>query len=271
MTRGAFVMFDVLGFKEISRRVPSDEVFQKFKVMRDHFRQEEATWPKLFELRFAFVSDTVVVGVRSPDASLPQFAQLQGMILTQADLDGLAIMFATLWASVVLRIGVEAAPAWTYRGCMSFGDFEIEDNFYVGPAVYRAAEHYEKAQGAFVWLAPDAEEALERAGATNGEFLLPRFAVPLKGGATYETHVVVPLALDAHKEGRAALVERLLATFDGAPSLDVALKKQATAAFLRRQLAVWTDAARAMGKLIERLPEPTRSEARRVYANFVHG
>jgi hypothetical protein len=250
--RGAIAMFDVLGFKEISNKSEIDTL-NKLKQLRRIFSEQPG-----LGARTAFVSDTVVVGVGAvgEGQDIPSTPPTR---LIRADADAVAILSAAMTAAVILRAGVEAHPAWAYRGCVTFGDFEIEENFYVGRAVYAAAEHYERAQGAFVWLAPDAKQAWERCTGTKDgmEALLPKHAVPLKGGDTYETYVVVPWAFEDPPEGRERLVNSILDAFgsDPAPPLDVAIKRQNTEAFLRKQLALWNEAAPKIARAREQLSE----------------
>jgi hypothetical protein len=71
-------------------------------------------------------------------------------------------------------------------------------------------------------------------GGTIGR--LPRFAVPMKGGATFSTTVVSPFSHDPPRADAERLTEAILRTFDSKPgsemTLDVSIKKQNTARFL---------------------------------------
>ena len=60
-------------------------------------------------------------------------------------------------------LALQEAPALAYRGCIAFGEFDMEEGFVIGGAVDEAAEHMEKAEGAFIWCAPSALDWIEAA------------------------------------------------------------------------------------------------------------
>jgi hypothetical protein len=146
---------------------------------------------------------------------------------------GLHAFFAT---AAVLAAALNVEPHLTYRGCVTFGAFEIEGPFLLGPAIDEAATYYEQANGAFVWLTPNAKAALERSEHRRGQGLIPIacYPVPLKGGSTFATWVVSPFQGGDTCDKRRDTSDRLLATFDKDPRrpLDVQIKLQHTQAFL---------------------------------------
>jgi hypothetical protein len=56
-----------------------------------------------------------------------------------------------------MDIFIEDDPCLVLRGCISFGPHICDGNFIIGPAVDEAAEYMNIAEGAFVWLLPNAE------------------------------------------------------------------------------------------------------------------
>ncbi len=61
----------------------------------------------------------------------------------------------------ILALYIEEKPHLVMRGCISYGEFISDGNFIVGPAVDRAAEHMNIAEGAFVWLLPNVTALFE--------------------------------------------------------------------------------------------------------------
>jgi len=126
---------------------------------------------------------------------------------------------------------------WTYRGCITYGRFEVDKEFIVGPAVDEAASLASLAEAAAVWLAPSAfaaTQAFERTvpPANLEEAPWIRYGVPLKNGATYETKVVNPFWYGSDAQA-AAWRTTLLQSF-ASSRIEVAIKQQNTARFFER-------------------------------------
>jgi hypothetical protein len=121
-----------------------------------------------------------------------------------------------------------------YRGCIAAGELTVTEDLFIGPAVDEAAEWYERANAAVVWLTPQAN----RLAAENGvDLALVEWTVPLKQAGSLETLVVNPLwflGLDREKSIEEH-VKKYLDAFErpgGALSVDVIVKKQQTHRFL---------------------------------------
>lgn len=259
MQTGVLAMFDALGFKGIwgrseNKSNPERVIRKLLDLERDtnafldadfggsRAAQIENPSNVLGHCTVAFLSDTVVLGLATKPIKV-----LEERGIFEAHYAAWSLVVAARFASLVLRQGAATAPALAYRGCIAYGDFAIEKNFIVGPAVDSAAEHMDRAQGALVWLTPDAERFLKhfnlpiKARAEHG--LIP-YRVPLKGGDFYETHVVSPFEPRGTEEQRAKLTAAILATFQG--SLEVEIKRQNTLAFLEHASA--THALQETGK-----------------------
>jgi hypothetical protein len=155
---------------------------------------------------------------------------------------GTAVFIACKLASAIVAMGARTEPSLAYRGCISFGDFEVRDRFLVGPAVDEAAAANNLAQGAFVWLLPSAREVFglyAEPSAAHPDYVrtYSPFEVPLKGGETYDTFAVSPYILADTEAARDEITSRILLTFSG--GLDVQLKKQHTRRFLDVCRARW--------------------------------
>jgi hypothetical protein len=82
-----------------------------------------------------------------------------------------------------------------YRGCISFGDYEMDERFIIGKAVNDAAEHYELADAALVWLTPSALEVWNSTASVRRQGEWNRFhphSVPLRDGRVFDTLVMSP-------------------------------------------------------------------------------
>lgn len=155
MVDGAFALIDCLGWKGIWRNHsnPAD-IIAKLKEVRSSSPQiiKEGLgtpWGETaFQTGIAFVSDTVAVHVRlQPQFDSDREAAAGFCIYVAANLiNELAFRF--------LRLN----PPLTLRGCIAYGKFESDDNFFLGPGVDEAAEYMGLAEGAFVWLTPTAEK-----------------------------------------------------------------------------------------------------------------
>jgi hypothetical protein len=144
-----------------------------------------------------------------------------------------SILFACYRAATVITAALAVRPHLAYRGCVTCGDFEMDGPFLLGPAIDEAASHHETAEGAFVWLTPRARavfETIEKA--REAQAPVAPYAVPLKGGATFDTWAVSPFSSVDAPSKRGELAATLLATFDKDPSVAVQIKRQNTARFL---------------------------------------
>jgi hypothetical protein len=241
MRVGALAMFDALGFKGIWSRPGIREnpelVISKLRDLESRVsafldrdfggnRNDAVKNPLnvLGQCSVSFLSDTVVLGVAT---KTPE--ELEPHSIREENYRGWSLTVAARFANFILREAAKSEPSLAYRGCISYGEFALENNFIVGRAVDAAAEAMDRAQGAFVWFAPEAMTELSRLGlelSTLREQAVVPYSVPLKGGDQYETGVVAPFGPTDSRSERAAIVESILKTFAG--SLDVVVKKQRT-------------------------------------------
>jgi hypothetical protein len=183
----------------------------------------------LSSVAFSFLSDTIVLGIKAKP-SLDPFRTAPFSLIVAAG-----------FVANVLREATASPPSLSYRGCISYGEFELSDHFIVGPAVDEAAESMDLAQGAFVWLTPSALREATQPGVYIGPVgnvpLVP-YGVPMKGGDTFNTFAVSPLDHRGTREEAIGMTRRILETFSG--GLDVAIKRQNTEQFLRETMdVVW--------------------------------
>lgn len=149
MNEGAIILMDCLGYKGIWQRANPDAVLQQFGAIRDRalrVRDEgifHAHRMLGFQLQITFLSDTVAIGVSAP--GVPQ--------LSSRD-KGRIIQHAFLAAQKISSDFLNMTPPLAVRGAASFGQFELSDQFLIGPAVDEAAELHEMADGAFLWIPP---------------------------------------------------------------------------------------------------------------------
>ena len=262
MRTGAFVMIDALGFKGIWKRqgvVDKPElVIEKLINLKDiaaqyldkrfggqeKRSQMENDRGTPFELvQATFLSDTIVLAVAVKDLENTQLNELHltGPNYTLAS-KVLAVDTLCDLTSKVVALGALTDPALAYRGCLSFGQFEVRENFLVGPAVDEAAAASELAQGAFIWMLPSALDLFMSYGVQKETHLRPdrtfsAWQVPLKGGDCFNTFAVSPLSLARTEAERDLIHTRIMETFSG--ELDVQIKKQHTLRFLDTCVAEW--------------------------------
>ena len=239
MRTGAIAMIDALGFKGVWNRpeVKDDpeRVIQKLKELRKATVLDGSGHDFRIEAPQAmFLSDTIVVSIAITPKNQPSDPEWTSNWTQDAKL-GMALHQVALYVKTLMNRALSEQPKFAYRGCISVGRFDAQETFILGPAVDEAAELMDRAQGAFVWLAPSARRFSFPEGQAEPWLGLHRYAVPLKGGDDYVTHVVTPFEIVSSAEERQAVKRALLETFNG-PSFDVELKRQNTEAFLESAL-----------------------------------
>ncbi len=232
MPTGAFVMMDALGFKELSRTRPAELRTKMHGLFADYTRWLAEMKQGLMKDGFDFVpeilflSDTIALGV--------PLMVVDEMRRPKETFAGEAISFAALLAADIVRAaGLNPLPM-AYRGCISYGEYEMTDPFILGDAVNDAAEHYELAEAAAVWLTPKALDQwadyreFAHAGVAKS---LCDYRVPLKSGGAFSTVVANPFGqAPMGLEMRQAWIRDLVRTFRG--PMSVHIKRQNTAAML---------------------------------------
>jgi hypothetical protein len=217
----------------------------------------------LRSVQATFLSDTVTVAVVPKAIDEVGEGLRSSGVVTPGRLAASAVAYAATLSGHVMRAALGAPPAWAYRGGIAYGGFHMDDRFLVGEAVDEAAERMGAADGAFVWLAPNAKAAFEKSpdGFSGRCTPLTRYGVPLKrvdgeggepreaggrdaggvtgaGGASgmVETFVASPFPWLAQPEEARAVVEGLMGTFDGSAQERVMRMKGNTGDFLRGHL-----------------------------------
>jgi hypothetical protein len=234
MKEGGFALIDCLGFKGIWRRTDVSTLLDKLAAIQEEVKGRVAGFKSQptdlhtgkIDMQVSLISDTVAVSVQYKKESL----QID-------DLNKAFLVWETCLAAVqVQSLFLLDEPPLVMRGCVTYGDHVVRKNFLVGPAVDEAAQHYELAQGAFIWLSPSAATIYE-AGKWllgPGDSLLIEYKVPLKDGQRLQTHVVNPLYLENSAEDRGAVCQRFGLAMAGASELDVLLKRQNTTTYLQK-------------------------------------
>jgi len=226
MQMGAVALLDALGFKGIWRSADPVAVLEKLQALKKRLekarvRPDEPSDATGFRSWVLFLSDTLVIA--STARCRPP----------RADDEMLPLWFVCLGVADAVAVAAESDPILVYRGSIAFGEFEIREQFLIGPAIDEAAEAEKLADGALIWLCPSAARMMERISPTNSlnsDLRVVRdYPVPLKEGRHYQTHVVNPLLDRADPD---ALAQRIL-DFFRLDRLDVVVKRQNTANFLR--------------------------------------
>lgn len=157
MDRGALAFLDCLGFKGISGRVLEPERILEF------LQESKANLGKsmLFSLsqsglrgiaqKIVYISDTVAIST----------SHSGGLHLPLKVADGYAVLQTVHACTEVAKRFMGGPVPLMLRGHISVGPHIAKDSFLIGPAVDLAAERAELPQGAFIWLSPEAVNALE--------------------------------------------------------------------------------------------------------------
>lgn len=226
MQLGAVAFLDVLGFKGIWRGANPAAVLEKLQALKERLeearvRPDEPSDATGFRSWVLFLSDTLVI------------ASTANYFKPRPEDEMLPLWFVCLGAADAVAPAAEKDPTLVYRGSIAFGEFEIREQFLIGPAIDEAAEAEKLAEGALIWLCPSAIRMMEEispGNPLNRDLRVVRdYLVPLKEGRCYRTHVVNPLLDRADPD---ALAQRIL-DFFRSDRVDIAVKQQNTANFLR--------------------------------------
>lgn len=238
---GAVAFLDAMGFKGIWRRHKPDRVLAKLAQVADRIRkletilqtaQAESGEPWYPRVQVLFVSDSIFITcghyVRRSDQ--PDFEVLLATsIHTVALLAGMAMVYG-------LENADNEVPL-IYRGTIAVGEFLASSGdlpFIVGAPVDAAVGAEKYAQGAFVWLTPEARdvyfEHLHGKKTQDSRILRP-YLLPMKEYGEYETFVVNPLnSRIIHKDSTQHFLDALT-SFIGRDTLELAVKLDNTLRF----------------------------------------
>jgi len=241
MRPGAFAMFDALGFKGVweraARATPPWDVLGKLEgLVRDSNDVQGAAESAMAtleaagtvvrtEIKTLFLSDTIVVGCWADSPKNP-FAAMWTALMTVCGTAG----------NILARAAQAPGPTFAYRGCISYGEFDMRSTFIMGPAVDLAAESADWAQAGLVWLHPTAKRLVESHVQHAAGDLIRPWRVPLKDGQHVQTFVVSPY-VGVQPVSWVDLRNAIMGTFEGAKKEDVIAKARNTSAFLDAELA----------------------------------
>lgn len=210
MREGAFALVDCLGWKGIWHGTPELALIEK--VGRIHAEVEAVV--KEINLRhrdtssgpigaqIRLISDTVAVSIQHETDS-PPIDSVEKAYLVRT---------AALCVVRTQKLFLAQEPRVALRGCISYGNHVVVNNFIIGPAVDEAADYYETAEGALVWLLPSAGFHSNCADLLLHDIgsLLILYNMPLKGGGRLKSLLINPLYLETSADRRAAIISRYL-------------------------------------------------------------
>jgi hypothetical protein len=250
MRHGAVAIVDVLGFKGIWRRFPEETVIRSMQALLEETQQkarEQAQaaprWDNMIDfISPVFLSDTVVFGLapRPPD-EVNREIEASGEMLDPFDSERLGSW--TVWhmgnliADLMRRALVGEVP-FAFRGAIAFGRFGMTERFVIGEAVDEAADYHERADGAFVGLAPSAAQ-YEQAPVPSAASKFVKYDIPVKPkgtmpGPPWTTWAVVPWGdLNEPELDLVDRYSRTLASSEPALVEEVDRKRANTLAFLQ--------------------------------------
>lgn len=118
---GAVAMIDALGFKGIYRRHKPQAVIERMRAIRREVEDypNGAVVPSI--IRIVNVSDMIVIGLYDVEGD-----------------SSLTIASVAFLVLKLLRFAANGEPALAYRGCIAYGEFEMDDNVLLGPAIRRS-------------------------------------------------------------------------------------------------------------------------------------
>jgi hypothetical protein len=241
MQRGALLMMDALGFRDVWQTHDAEQVLAKMQGLKDRMEQryreqalahqEACAKPpdpsgSLAGLgarlvgpppELAFLSDTVVAAA---------FEGRHGTLLS-------ALSAVTFAASTIVDEALRHAPTFLYRGCITVGEFAVRQPFIIGKAVTRAALLHEEAQGAFIWWDALANEVVGPLREDELAITTSVWDVPMKDGARFRTRVVMPFDRFESLEDRRSTIDAATEVFDRSlGDVRVQIKRQRTLEFL---------------------------------------
>jgi hypothetical protein len=253
MSRGAFVMLDVLGFKGIWRRpdVRHDPslVLRKLEGLveraKEHALDRVGQLPKgllrgtLETFEAILISDTIAAGLVLNEAALEMAGRSIGPAQAAVGFGALSTIAAAEFVNEILRAAAESPVPLTLRGAISWGEFVLHERCMVGPAVDEAAECGNLAEAAIVYCAPSALQVTQKnLRAEFGHGALVPWVVPLKGGRSFNTLAVAPF--DVESNAALTVWSAIEPTFDRG-RLDVEAKRQRSAEFFGRAIAAFSE------------------------------
>ena len=221
--QGAVVVVDALGFKGIWKRHAVENVLGSLRDLVDLVQKDVADLVKAISglspvIESRFLSDTVVFTVAHdlPYETAPQGNPDVALGARMVPVGAFTVELACALGALIQARGALSPVPMAFRGAIGFGDYRIERDFLVGPAIDETAAAHERANGAIVWVTPSAEATLRIAGSRPPDsallkrMLIPSFRVPLKRFRGTRAPVVNPMAFPGEEE---RIPGRILSTF----------------------------------------------------------
>jgi hypothetical protein len=221
MRTGAVALIDALGFRGIWRRYDPDAVLTELKAAKNQIEQQVERHAQTYmDPQVAFLSDTIAISTLVRETKNHRLAW--------------AVLYLVNVIADVLDLRLRSNVPLAYRGAIAVGNYEVSSHFLIGEAIDEAANARDLAQGAFIWITPEARNEVaqllkDKPECTTG---LVEFEVPLKSGDTFSTFTVSPIARVRSENDAHVLTQRLLGTFSSR-RMDVAIKRQNTIRHMR--------------------------------------
>jgi hypothetical protein len=165
---GVVTFLDVLGWRGVYERMPNAVASLTNLVERLRTRAESQRGKVQGDISVRSISDTIAVFTKCDYDEAPKTMRIHGEL-----------------AQFLLPLSVEAEIP--VRGAISYGEFEIQDNIFVGKAVDEAAAWHEFADWIGVHLTPSAEYVL---GQDSSDSLWVRYTPPCKVPLAWIPHCV---------------------------------------------------------------------------------
>jgi len=233
LEKGAIALIDALGFREmVASGVNLGEMLGALTKVQKLVREERGRLAS-GRVTFRFMSDSILLGVRESDVRAPIYP---GHDAESPSFAALEAVVRCVYA--LIRYSATMPYPMAYRGCITYGDFAIANNYVLGNAVNEAAGMYELADAALVWLTPSAMQVFSQSARPSRDPTFVEFPVPFKGGRTYRTRCVGPFLSGLGKD-RPRILEGLINSFEhgrASSDLGVQIKKQNTMAFLAKAM-----------------------------------
>jgi hypothetical protein len=252
MQRGAFVMLDVLGFKGIWRRadvVDPSQVLRKLEGLLDlakqHAFERVGMRPRgllegtLERFEAILVSDTIAAGLVLKESTFDRAVKHVGPEQAAISLGAMTVNAAAQFVDEVICAAAEGPVPLAIRGAIAWGEFVLHERCMIGPAVDEAAECGNAAEAAIVFCTPSALQATEKGlRAEFGRGSLVPWAVPMKGGGSFNTLAVAPFDVDVNSA--LAVWTAIEPTFKPR-RLEIELKRQRSSEFFRRAIDAFSE------------------------------
>jgi hypothetical protein len=230
----AVALMDALGFREIWQRHDPGEVVAAISRVRsdassmkdwsDKGGLHDFRLGRAPRLHVGWFSDTLYIVAQGPIVGGPPPEENRQKQLLEVLVDVVVKAVGTC-----IQHAAEGPVPIAFRGVVTVGDaVATDDNIYLGPAINEAAELYERAEGAFVWLSP----AASRFADDDLQSAVVTYPVPLKGGQTLDTWVCSPFINTVPRSNAGGPIRRGIENAMAGDRPDVVVKRQNTMRFL---------------------------------------